>query len=343
MYQTDLVIDLAWGDSGKGKVSHSLLSNQSYDLVLRTSGANNCGHTIYHGGKKYATHSLPAGIFRGIPSVIGRNCALHPRSFFQELDKLSAAFAQDAELSKYDLRQLVKVDGRTTIITDAHLAEDAQDTKIGTTKKGVGPAVRDKYGRTGQQAQDVPELQPFLIDLVQELGRGQIQRILGEGAQGHFLDPHFGTMPYVTSLHCGTAAALLNGLSHKSLHRVYGCIKAYTTYVGNDSFHGTDPILNQIQEVGQEYGTTTGRKRQCNYLNLEDLAQAILVNSPDILVISKMDVLQRVDTWKFISRDGAVENVHSEENFKERILTCLHTLDPQLTVKFSYRPDDLTV
>lgn len=336
----DIVIDAQKGDCAKGKVCHSLLSTKKYDLVFRMSGADNCGHTIYHNSKKYATHAIPAGIFKGIPSVIGRNCAVNPVSFFKELDQLQKEFSQDPSLENFNLHKLVKIDGRVCIITKKHIEEDSKDELIGTTHKGVGPAVREKYGRTGLQAKDIPELKPYIIDLVEEVW-GKDLNILGEGAQGHYLDPHFGDMPYVTSLHCGTSAVLLNGLSHTSLRDVILVAKPYQTYSGFGKFQPNNcPELEEIQRVGIEIGVTTVRKRQCNFLNLNELAKAIWINGGNKLIINKMDVLQQVDCWKIRSDDGAVENLYTEEKFKERILEMARNLPgPGVEVIFSYSPE----
>ena len=59
----DVVVDLAYGDSGKGKVTHQLCLKDNYTHVIRYNGGNNAGHTIYHGGKKFVTHSIPSGVF----------------------------------------------------------------------------------------------------------------------------------------------------------------------------------------------------------------------------------------------------------------------------------------
>lgn len=68
---TDIIVDLSYGDCGKGKVTHSLLKDSNYTHVLRYNGGCNAGHTIYHEGKKYVTHHIPAGVFYGIKSIIG--------------------------------------------------------------------------------------------------------------------------------------------------------------------------------------------------------------------------------------------------------------------------------
>ena len=82
----DIVFGLCWGDEGKGKVVSSLCS--TYDMVCRFNGGNNAGHTIYVNGEKYKTHLIPSGVFYGIKSVIGPNCVVNVKSFFEELKYL---------------------------------------------------------------------------------------------------------------------------------------------------------------------------------------------------------------------------------------------------------------
>ena len=69
----DVVCDLSWGDTGKGKVSAYLAKGGSYNYVARWAGGNNAGHTVYVNKKKYKTHIIPSGVFYGVKSVIGQD------------------------------------------------------------------------------------------------------------------------------------------------------------------------------------------------------------------------------------------------------------------------------
>ena len=73
----DVVIGLSYGDEGKGKVTHHLLKSGEYTHCLRFNGGCNAGHTIYHKGKKFVTHHIPAGVFFGVKSIIGRGCVVN--------------------------------------------------------------------------------------------------------------------------------------------------------------------------------------------------------------------------------------------------------------------------
>ncbi len=333
----DVVLDLSRGDSSKGKVVHSLLKEKKYDLVLKTSGSANAGHTIYHDGHKFITHLIPAGVFYGVESVIGRNCLVHPKTFLGEIKSLQERFNEVESLKDINVSSLVKIDKNTFIISEEHIEEDSKDTKIGTTKKGTGPAARDKYARTSKQAKDIPELKDYLVDFFDYFHKGNIN-ILCEGAQGFYLDPHFGEYPYLTSCHCSIAAVMLCGIPMHAINKIYGVIKAYETYVGSNKFEGDDPIFQKMRDIGEEYGSTTGRPRQCNYLNIDEVELAVYVNSVNELIVNKMDVLKEIDCWKVRAKIKGEEKVidfKTEKDFKEFLVNVAIKHNHLERVRFS--------
>ncbi len=288
----DIVVDLQYGDCGKGKIAHALCRENNYTHIIRYNGGCNAGHTIYHNGQKFVTHHIPCGVFFGIKSIIGPGCVVHVDTFLEEIDEL--------EKKGISARRLVQVSANAHLITDFHKMEDEKDEKIGTTKRGNGPAYRDKYGRKGVRAIEDPRLQPFLVDLYQELYENEEfddVEILFEGAQGFGLDVDWGDYPYVTSSHCTAGSALLNGVPPRAVRDVWGVAKIYETYVGAKDFEGPDEIFEEIREIGQEYGATTGRPRQINWLDYDMLKMAARINGVNNLVFNKMDILEEVDSW----------------------------------------------
>ena len=283
----DVVVDLQYGDCGKGKVTHHLCKTKDYTHVIRYNGGCNAGHTIYHEGRKIITHHIPAGVLFGIKSIIGPGCVVDPRQFFAEIREL--------EEIGIPARNLVYIAKNAHVITRNHLREDGSDTTIGTTKRGNGPAYRDKYGRKGKRAEEIKSLQNFIIDIYEELHNNEEEvKILFEGAQGFGLDIDWGDYPNVTSSHCTTASALLNGVPPQSVRNIYGIAKMYETYVGAKRFEGSDPVFDKIRELGEEYGATTGRPRQCNWMNWQLLEKASKINGVTDLVINKVDVLEEL-------------------------------------------------
>jgi len=288
----DVVVDLQYGDCGKGKVAHALCRENNYTHVIRYNGGCNAGHTIYHDGVKFVTHHIPCGVFFGIKSIIGPGCVVHPDTFFQEIEQL--------EESGIEAKSLVKIASNAHLITDFHRAEDKKDEELGTTKRGNGPAYRDKYARKGVRAAEDPRFTEYIIDMYYELYEEEHEtevKILFEGAQGFGLDIDWGDYPYVTSSHCTVGSAILNGVPPKSIRNVWGVAKIYETYVGAKDFEGYEEIFEQIRELGQEYGSTTGRKRQINWLDFDLLKMAARINGVNKLIINKMDILEQLDQW----------------------------------------------
>ena len=312
---SDIVVDLQYGDCGKGKVTHHLCKTGEYTHVIRYNGGCNAGHTIFHRGKKFITHHIPAGVFFGIRSVIGPGCVVNVEQFFKEIEELKEG--------GIDTDGLVFIAKNAHIITQNHVEEEAKEKKIGTTKRGNGPAYRDKFARTGVRAEDVPELRPYLMDLYEELHeRCGNPIILFEGAQGFGLDIDWGSYPYVTSSNCISAAALMNGVPPQTVRNIYGVAKSYETYVGSKAFQPQGSVFTKIQEEGQEYGATTGRKRQVNWMNLNFLQKAININGATHVVFNKMDVLENVG--QFAIRENSVlkrfiDAKHMEEYIRQRL------------------------
>lgn len=327
---TDVVVDLSYGDCGKGKVTHALLNEKKYTHVLRYNGGCNAGHTIYHNGRKFVTHHIPAGVFYGIKSIIGSGCVVNTSKLTSEIKELT-----DGGIDCTTLR----IANNAHMITEDHLMEDSSDEKIGTTKRGNGPAYRDKYARTNPRAEDNVffEFMNLLVDLYEELhGTDEEIYLLCEGAQGFGLDIDWGDYPYVTSSHCTTAGALLNGIPWHSVRHVYGVIKAYETYVGAKDFDSKDPLNQQIRHLGQEYGATTGRPRQINWLDIDLVKRAAVINGITHLIVNKMDILQKVDTWK-VRRKNQIISFDTEADWKNYIIDMF----PNVKVIFSYSPEEV--
>lgn len=328
----DVIIDVSHGDCGKGKITNSLLKTGEYTHCIKGNGGHNSGHTIIHNGKKIVTHVVPAGVLQGIKSVIGCGCVVSPRMLSEEIEEL--------EKAGINVKNNLFIDKRAHIITGAHLYEDRQDTKIGTTKRGTGPAYRDKYARKGLRYEEVERSEVAIIDLYEELFNNTKDVVaLFEGSQGFYLDVDWGDYPYVTSSHCTTAGAMLNGIPPKSIRKVIGASKAYDTYVGAKKFQPDGLIFEHIRKVGHEFGATTGRPRQVNFLNLPNLIKAVRVNGVTDLIVNKTDVLQEINCWKVIVDDKPVD-LYTENNFKKIVEDTVRNNCPTVEqVKFSYSPD----
>ena len=152
-----VVVGTQWGDEGKGKIT-DFLAEQA-DVIARFSGGNNAGHTIQFGGETYKLHLVPSGIFyKDKLAVIGNGVVVDPVALLKELDGLN-----ERGISTDNLR----ISNRAQVILPYHLAQDEYeerrrgDNKIGTTKKGIGPAYVDKAQRIGIRMADLLEKDTF--------------------------------------------------------------------------------------------------------------------------------------------------------------------------------------
>ncbi|MBU0568485.1 adenylosuccinate synthase [bacterium] len=138
---------------------------------------------------------------------------------------------------------------------------------------------------------------PLFIDEAIKEGRN----ILFEGAQGTLLDVDHGTYPYVTSSNTISGGACVGaGVAPTRIDRIIGVAKAYTTRVGEGPFPTeiSSSLGERLREEGGEYGATTGRPRRCGWLDLVVLNYAARINGLDSLAITKLDVLDFLETIK---------------------------------------------
>lgn len=142
------------------------------------------------------------------------------------------------------------------------------------------------------------ELRPFVVDTVEYMHEAIVakKKILIEGANALMLDIDFGTYSYVTSSSTGIGGVLTGlGIPPKTIRNIYGVVKAYTTRVGEGPFptEQLNSVGETLQDVGAEYGVTTGRKRRCGWLDLVVLRYSNLINGYTSLNITKLDVLDK--------------------------------------------------
>lgn len=338
----DVIVGIQWGDEGKGKIVDLLA--QKYDVVCRTQGGHNAGHTIWVDGVKHALHLIPSGVLnKNAINLIGNGVVLNPDAIIEEMS------------------QFESLEGRLFISDKAHLnlfyhslIDQAREklrgkNAIGTTGKGIGPAYSQKAQRTNHRVGELenPEklsqelmlnflqnkqifealniklpsqdeilsllqkykqaLSPYIADTTQILWKAMDEgkKVLLEGAQGTLLDIDHGTYPFVTSsstISAGSCAGI--GLSPKDVKSVIGIVKAYTTRVGNGAFITEDfgEDGERMCEVGKEFGTTTGRKRRCGWLDIVALKYATRLNGCDNLALMKLDVLDGFDEIKICTK-----------------------------------------
>ncbi len=338
-----VIVGTQWGDEGKGKFTD--LVAREMDLVVRYQGGHNAGHTLVVGGESFALQLVPSGIlYDDITTVIGNGVVVDPRVLITEMDMLEARGVDTSRL---------RISGNAHLILPYHQELDKVSerwlgkAKIGTTKRGIGPAYADKASRVGIRVQDLldpsifrqkleaalreknavlakvynqlpldadeicaeyldvcaPRIAPLITDAVglvhEALESGK--NVLLEGAQATFLDLDHGTYPYVTSSNPVAGGACTGaGVGPTQIDRVIGITKAYVTRVGSGPFPTEldDEVGNMLVDRGHEFGTNTGRRRRTGWLDAVMLRQAARVNGLSELAVTKLDVLDTLDTIK---------------------------------------------
>ena len=166
--------------------------------------------------------------------------------------------------------------------------------------------------------------------------------ILAEGAQAAGLDIEFGTYPYVTSSLTTTSGVCLGlGVAPKRIGTVYGVIKAYTTRVGNGPL--TTELFDEngefISKNGNEVGATTGRKRRCGWLDLEQIKYASMICGVDQIIMTKSDILSGLDEVKYYNGDyksfkgwGKLLRTGLDSNFIEYVDSVQNELQIPVTI-----------
>ena len=173
----NIVIGTQWGDEGKGKVIDILASRA--DVVVRSQGGNNAGHTVASNGETYKLHLIPSGIlYKNTLCLIGAGVVLDPKDLLGEIDDLSKRGISFDNL---------KIDPRAHIIMPWHIALDGLSEKfrgnkdIGTTHRGIGPTYMDKYERSGLRFYDLvhPDIFREKAKSVGELKNAIITKVYG--------------------------------------------------------------------------------------------------------------------------------------------------------------------
>lgn len=145
-----VVVGAQWGDEGKGKITDYFTDR--CDIVVRSTGGNNAGHTVIADGVTYKLHVIPSGVIQNKPSIIGAGMVVDPTWLVKEMETLKA---QGVKFDK------LIIDKRAQIIMPYHRLLDELIEKslgkndIGTTKKGIGPAYTDKIKRCGIRVCDL--------------------------------------------------------------------------------------------------------------------------------------------------------------------------------------------
>ncbi len=329
---TICIVGVQWGDEGKGKIVDVLSQDADY-VVRYQGGANAGHTVRVNGEKFVMHHIPSGILHPRVRCVISNGVVIDPSGLLSEIDALRGrGIKVDRNLLVSDrahvvmpyhktMDRLQEVDPNLKIGTTLRGIGPCYADKVArsgfrmadlynskTLEKRLSSILKSRNLFFGASDRLVPEqieseykdyarrLKPFISDTIEVLNEAvrKDKKLIFEGAHGTLLDIDFGTYPYVTSSNsdvCGLSAG--TGLSPKSVNRVLGIAKAYTTRVGEGPFQTEikGKIGELIREVGHEYGSTTGRSRRCGWFDGVSVKYACKINGADELVITKLDVL----------------------------------------------------
>ena len=286
--KVDVLLGLQWGDEGKGKVVDVL--TPKYDVVARFQGGPNAGHTLEFEGQKYVLRSIPSGIFQGDKvNIIGNGVVLDPALFKAEAEALEA--------SGHPLKERL------------HISKNFEQ------KYGAAKARHEQILKSLNYEYDLTELEKAWMEGIEYLKQFHFvdsehevnnylkdgKSVLCEGAQGTMLDIDFGSYPFVTSSNTVCAGACTGlGVAPNRIGEVFGIFKAYCTRVGAGPFPTElfDETGDKMCTLGHEFGSVTGRKRRCGWIDLVALKYSVMINGVTKLIMMKSDVLDTFDTIK---------------------------------------------
>jgi adenylosuccinate synthase len=280
-----VIVGAFWGDEGKGKIISYLALKDNLDFCVRT-GSVNAAHTVWYEGKKYALHMVPAAFLNPKTRLlIAAGANVDVKTFFDEV-----------ELTKVKGR--IGIDQNASIIEEKHSAQDkasAVNKGIGTTGRGVGPALEERVRRTAKLAKEIPELKSYLTDQVQEVNDGLDvgKKVLLEGTQGFMLSLFLsGGYPYVTGRDTGASAiASEAGVGPTRVDDVLIVYKSFMTRVGAGPLPG-EITKEEAQKRGWfEVAAGTGRDRRSAPFDFELAKKTAKINGATQAAMTKLDAI----------------------------------------------------
>lgn len=283
-----IVVGAQYGDEGKGKISAFLAFREQAVMVARAGVGPNAEHGIFlaENGPYLKVNQLPLGwvLTKDSQIRIGSGVAVSPNLFLEEVEK-------------FKLQERVKLDYRCPIITPEHIQKEKTSKKmenIGSTFSGSGYCRADHVLRVAKLARDIPELNPYLTDVVVEINEiAGIDVVVVESSQGTYLSlavsPDY---PNVTSDNVTAMAAADDvGLNWRKLKEVVLVLKTMPTREGVGSLGSKELSPEEIKGKGlQEYSSIGGViRRKGREINFEMLAYAVEINGATQIALTFCD------------------------------------------------------
>ena len=330
------IIGGQWGDEGKGKVVDLLSSN--VDVVARYQGGANAGHTVYRDNQKIVLHQIPSGVMRSdCKCLLGNGMVIDPIELVKEFKNVQSKgltidnifISMNAHITS-PIHKLIDINSenksknkigttgkgigptyvdkynrkgiRSCDLLDANNLKSKIEVQVNRALnsqqistddlKSIDSELNNFFNACSVIAPHITDIMPMVHGT---------NNLLIEGAQGTLLDIDHGTYPFVTSSNPSSGGITTGlGLPLNKIDRLIGIFKAYTTRVGNGPFPTElfDKDGEKLQNIGKEFGATTGRPRRCGWFDAPLANYSIMINGFNEITMTKLDILDEFDEIK---------------------------------------------
>jgi adenylosuccinate synthase len=283
-----VIVGGQWGDEAKGKIASYLALTERPEIAVRAGLGPGAGHTVVLGSDTFTLRQVPSAVVNPATRLLlGAGVLVRPEVLLREIADLEIA-------------DRVGVDYRATVIDPDHVSQEAADQVLSqtvrTTGSGHGPALAARAMRRARRAEDVPELEPFLVDAAEELNAG-IDRgadVQVEGTNGFGLSVLYGTYPHTVAKDSTASTALADvGLGPLAADDVVLVLRAFPTRVGPGEFPTEMPTDEALARGIVEFGTVTGRPRRVGHFDAAQARAALLINRPSRVALTFLDYVDK--------------------------------------------------
>lgn len=332
--RAEVVVDLQFGSTAKGKVCAHLARSQPFDASVRVQSIQ-AGHTIYQGGKQFKMRTIPcAWVDPGVRLILGAGCFIEKKLLLEEIEMIESA--------GYKIRDRLYLDYRANyVMPEDFLSEDKNNLtkKIGSTSEGAGASLIRKIWRKDKPTRVVDDSWAGenglnVFDSISWMNSGDM-RILVEGCQGTLLSVHTSPYyPFCTSRECTVAGIISEaGISPFDVVEVHGVFRTYPIRVGGNSGDtgGKELSWEDIRNLSQnpdlkpETTTVTGRERRIFEFSDFDFQHSIWLNKPTKYYLAFMDYVNHIDY-----------GVDRWDNLSARSRTWICSLEKRFDIKIGW-------
>lgn len=285
MNENTLILGLQFGDEGKGKAVNYFMD--FFDSCVRFNGGPNAGHTLIQNNIEYHLHQVPSGIAKNKPVYMEPGMVL-------DLDIL------EKETEHFD-KKLIHINNKIHVIREKHKEDDKSGSNIGSTRKGIAYCYSDRALRKGTRIGDLKEKLPYNT---YDIKTFYDKNYMFESAQGMMLDIDYGDYPYCTS------SSILPSMRY-GIKKVIGIMKAYVTRVGKGA--PNRECNEELQKLGHEFGTTTGRPRRCSWFDFDMIEYVMKVIKVDEILMTKCDIIRDASEIKAYKNNELISYKNVDE------------------------------